>query len=600
MAELPSNLKSWARKEFGYDSNCSPEVLSSICSGPMVDVWSWILEHCNDRDHVRMVRGNLALSSSLSSNLNGTNSTISMAMSSTSFMDSERKMLLDDRSRLMSELHSVLMKVQRLKSFLENSKAEIILVENKRFQRTENIQIRRQRVALLGLYMKKANGILLKLDSVKEKMKQIVNHYSVTKTKSLISCGSGVVSEDSIQINNSVQRCSEYFLNILEGTYIESRTSLKESIVNELRNVSSENLLRGLVKHTNNLVLEIADKLQQPRCHEEMEENEVFSSQASKEITEFCRLHVTSFKESRKLEKSVESLRKKIDDLAEKIENNPETEEVKVSAMKAGLKKSLNYLIKQHSGLVNSNHSSEYLVSEQQDSIDGHCDIISSLVLKSSVHALKQHQLKTLDLLATKIPCLSADIESTSKSLNDTPSRQLKCLNSAPTIKLSSTMVVKGDFVDMIPTCHLSILRNCSKFPQIPNSIVSRRSVLVTDVIEILETVNVLESKWRTTSHRTEDVAARHVKILVRLENLLTTNIKEQTRNLMPAIDECKQRQTHAFDLLKNLKTAHQDWRNQPASGVACSTFLQWGEIEGRTMQQMIELAGVYLNKLNT
>ena len=68
----------------------------------------------------------------------------------------------------------------------------------------------------------------------------------------------------------------------------------------------------------------------------------------------------------------------------------------------------------------------------------------------------------------------------------------------------------------------------------------------------------------------------------------------------MPAIDECKQRQTQAFDLLKNLKTAHQDWRHQPASGVACSKYLQWGEIEGRTMQQMIDLAGVYLNKLNT
>ena len=139
-------------------------------------------------------------------------------------------MLLDDRSRLMGELHSVLMKIQRLKTYLENSNAETILVENKRFQMTENIQIRRQRVALLGLYMKKANGLILKLNSVKEKMEQIVNHYSGTKTKSLISCGSGVVSEDSIQVNNSVQRCSEYFLNILDGTYVESKSSLKESI----------------------------------------------------------------------------------------------------------------------------------------------------------------------------------------------------------------------------------------------------------------------------------------------------------------------------------------------------------------------------------
>jgi len=510
-------------------------------------------------------------------------------------------MLLDDRSRLMGELHSVLMKIQRLKSYLENSNAETILVENKRFQMTENIQIRRQRVALLGLYMKKANGLILKLNSVKEKMEQIVNHYSGTKTKSLISCGSGVVSEDSIQVNNSVQRCSEYFLNILDGTYVESKSSLKESIVKELRSVSSDNLLKGFVNHTNNLALEITDKRQNPTKHDEIEENEVFSSRVSMEITEFCRLHVTSFKDSRKLEKNVEVLRRKIDDFAEKIENNPSgVEEVKEKAMKAGLKKSLNYLIKQQSGLVDSNHSPEQLVSEQQESIDGLCDIISSLILKSSVNTLKQHQLKILDLLTTKIPCLSADVESNSKTLIDTPSRQLKCLNSAPTKKLSSTMVVKDDFVDMTPTCHLSILRNCSKFPKIPKSIVSRRSTLVADVIENLEAINSLEKTPKTTSNGTDDTAARDLKKLVLLENLLSTNIKEQTRNLMPAIDECKQRQTQAFDLLKNLKTAHQDWRHQPASGVACSKYLQWGEIEGRTMQQMIDLAGVYLNKLNT
>merc|ERR1719378_1013483 len=79
-------------------------------------------------------------------------------------MDSERKMLLDDRSRLMGELHSVLMKILRLKSYLENSNAETILVENKRFQMTENIQIRRQRVALLGLYMKKGEWINFEIE----------------------------------------------------------------------------------------------------------------------------------------------------------------------------------------------------------------------------------------------------------------------------------------------------------------------------------------------------------------------------------------------------------------------------------------------------
>jgi len=596
MTELPSNLKTWAQKEFGHDTTCSPEMLSSICSGPMVDVWSWIIDHCNDRDHVRMVRGNLALSSTLSSNLNGT----SFLMSSTSFMDSERKMLLDDRSRLMGELHSVLMKIQRLKSYLENSNAETIKVENKRFEMTESIQIRRQRVALLGLYMKKASGLLSKLDSVKDKMEKIVNHYSGTKTKSMISCESRVVSEDWMKFNNSVQRCSEYFLNILDGTYVESKSSLKESIVNDLRDVSSENLLRGFVKHANNLAAEIVDKRQHPISHEDLDDNDVFTSQVSHEITEFCRLHVTSFKESRKLEKNVEALRSKIDDLAEKIENNPSVGDVKDKALKAGLKKSLNSLIKQHSSLADSNQSHEEIVAEQQESIDGLCDIISSLILKSSVHALKQQQLKILELLTTKIPCLSVDVEASSKALNDTPSRQLKCLNSAPTRKLSSTMVVKDDFVDMTPTCHLSILRNCSKFPQLPNSIVSRRSTSVADAIETLEIVNTLENQQRPSSSGLEDTAATDLKKLSTLENLLSTNIQEQTRNLMPAVDECKQRQVQAFDLLKNLKNAHEDWKQQPASGVACSKYLQWGEIEGRSLKQMMDLAGAYLSKLNT
>ena len=61
MAQTSSILKDWAFKEMDYGGGWPDEKMVALCSGPMEEVWQWIVTHCKEREKVRMIRGNLAL-----------------------------------------------------------------------------------------------------------------------------------------------------------------------------------------------------------------------------------------------------------------------------------------------------------------------------------------------------------------------------------------------------------------------------------------------------------------------------------------------------------------------------------------------------------
>ena len=61
MSDTAATLRCWAVRELGYSGTVTPENLSSICLGSMKDVWSWIINHCLDRERAKTIQGNLIL-----------------------------------------------------------------------------------------------------------------------------------------------------------------------------------------------------------------------------------------------------------------------------------------------------------------------------------------------------------------------------------------------------------------------------------------------------------------------------------------------------------------------------------------------------------
>merc|ERR1711915_73570 len=142
-----------------------------------------------------------------------------------------------------------------------------------------------------------------------------------------------------------------------------------------------------------------------------------------------------------------------------------------------------------------------------------------------------------------------------------------------------------------------SILRNISKMPQIHSSLESRKQNLIGNAMSLIQEINDIE---KLASNQSEEAECSNiVKKLSNLETTLSRNYKEQSRNLEPVIVECKGGQEKLSKLLTTFRKVHQDWKIEPASDIALAYSNHWGEVEGRTLQQTLDLAKHYINHIN-
>ena len=582
-----SDLQRWMTEVMGHADLCSAVDLEAVCSGPMAEVWRWIILHSRTREEVRKIRGNLALSSAVASS--------DRSCTSSTMFDTERKMMLMDRSRLLGELHAVLMKIQRHRRKMDHVKQEQVQVDNKKSLLTRDLELRRQRIALLGLYSRQALKLLSSLGSITDKINEAIKSKSfISASKSTISSSAVVVSEENMKIDEVIGNCAGYFQGVLLGNLGPGKASLKEDVVRLLGKMSGESIRIGLLHHTKIVVQEVEDKADIDLEPAAAVDNEVFFDSVRDELLNFCRRHITSNRETVKLNNNCITLEEKFEKYQDqasvdgKIQNAAEVE---------SLQKSLTQLNHQLSNNSNTFFHGQTNIEAQQEVINGLCHIISTLILKSSAQNLKPPQLKILEILSSTIPILSHDVDSLAQPLKDLPSSQLKILNSSPTWKLSSTLIPGDGFMNMTPTCHLSILRNASKMPKVSSFVESRRQNLVNDATRLILEINCLEKL--TSKESEENESSNIVKNLNNLEAMLSRNYREQSRNLEPVIDECKVGQEKLSKLLTTFRKVRENWKVEPASDIALSFSNHWGEVEGRTLQQTFDLAKHYVNQIS-
>ena len=111
----------------------------------------------------------------------------------------------------------------------------------------------------------------------------------------------------------------------------------------------------------------------------------------------------------------------------------------------------------------------------------------------------------------------------------------------------------------------------------------------------LLQEIDDLENIISTES---ENECSNTVKNLNNLEALLSRNYREQSRNLEPVIEECKVVQEKLSKLLTTFRKVQHDWKREPASDIALSLSNLWGEVEGRTLQQAVDLTKHYINQI--
>merc|ERR1719219_730945 len=126
-------------------------------------------------------------------------------------------------------------------------------------------------------------------------------------------------------------------------------------------------------------------------------------------------------------------------------------------------------------GLGNGGNAQSERVGIQQENIEDLCQVISALLIKNTIPALKSCQAETLEAMTNTLPVLTSQVLGLSCSLTDTPSSHLNILGSCPTSSLINTLVGSTGCSVLTPVSHLAINRKRSTLPQLHHHRINRK-----------------------------------------------------------------------------------------------------------------------------
>ena len=507
--------------------------------------------------------------------------------------------MIADRSRLLGEIHAIVLKVERLKALHKHDRNECTKLENQRHQKMNTISTRRKKVVLLGLYLKQITKLMNNLQSMTVKLTDLFQR-ETTKTKSstLVSCEKGILSEDQMKVEELIEEVSTMFSSILAGEVVHGRSDARGRVLESLGAMSAVSTARSLIQFTEGLGRKVHQQRVETPEESDDDLEDGFEESVKNSVYQMDRNLVSCYKAAQKHVANSALWRENVSQLMKKT--GVEEEEIRatqLSAQKTSLLAGIHELRAGMAGQIINSSLVEDHVLQQQNTIDYLCGTISSLLNYSSSSTLKMSQLKTLETMSTTIPCLASELAKISLSVEDLPSSQVSVLLSAPLWKLSTTNLTGDSWVTMTPTAHLSILRKKGKFPGEPNQACSGRENTLTDVIKLLVSISRKEEILaEETGGQTEK--GKGPVLFEQLSRTLQTNMKEQGRNLLPVIEECAKQQKEVLEKLVRFVELHQDWRDQPAAQVAEEEMFQWREVEGKSLKQLQDVAKCYVNKL--
>jgi len=400
------------------------------------------------------------------------------------------------------------------------------------------------------------------------------------------------------KVEELIEEICVMFGAVLAGDGVQGSSDVRGRVVESLAGMSAVCTARSLTRFTEALSRKVRQQREEENHPAVCAEFEDIDESVKNAVDQMNRDLVTCHSAAEKYMGSAENWRENVSAMMKKAGVGEEAIlPTQMSAHKASLATGVAELRSSMAGLsINCSVVQDH-VAIQEDQIDGLCGTISSLITTSSITTLKRSQLKALETMTTSLPCLAAELTNLSHGVENIPSNQLTVLNSAPMWKLCSTSLTRDSWVTMTPTVQLSILRKKGKFPVDPSESKSGRERTLTDLTKLLADISGKEDLLTEESLSRRE-QGKGLALFEHLARTLQTNITEQSRNLMPVIEECAKQQGSLLQLLGRFLSLQQDWRKQPAADVAAEEIFDWGEVEGRTLSQLQDLAKCYINKL--
>jgi len=610
MAKVSSSLHDWAVNEMNYSGPWT-EDMATLCTGPMGGVWEWIINHCKSKDKVKMIRGNLALarrgvgSSDLSLNT-------SRVGSNNSGEGGERDELLAEKGKLVGELHTVLAKIERLRAAVDQHNKDRLEVSGCMEERVKVVKETQQRAVLLGLYLKQVTNTMKKLDDLATKLEKILERMD-EKTKKvgrhrLYSSGCGVESESEKCVREAVQTGMEHFKSVFTGgSSTENKGDVRKKLVQLVgdfpANALAESLVEQAVENTQQVKRksENVDILKDAMAIQE--EGSGIES-VRKGVDEFYKKHVMSQMAVTNLKTSISKWHEKVTLAKEKFVGSrvaeldmEEIDKARQRGVASSLRSSMEGIKSNIAGLEILGDGNPDMVRMQQDQINDLCQIISTLLINNSVSSIESCQMSTMEIMTSTLPVLSSQVTNLSNSVKDNPSCNFTILCASPTSNLSSTLVGGKDMDCSVltPVDQLIINRRKSSLPQLHRRI-NKREDTVDSLVKLISEVDCREKEL---SHNVQQKGINEeMDELDRLERTLASSIREQGRNLGPIIDESHQMRLKAATTSTAIEKCYREWNTQPGGEVAAAGSLVWGEVEGRKLQQWVDLVRINLAKL--
>lgn len=610
MPSVVSNLQTWAVEEMGYTGPWS-EDMAVLCTGPMAEVWEWVVEHCKNKEKVKMIQGNLALARRKQGG--DLSLSISRVGNGSGGDGVEREELLAERGRLIGELHGVLAKIEKLRGVVNQHNKDRGQLAMSKQDRVKDVKERQQRTVLLGLYVKQVTNFVTKLDGLAHKLELLAGKVDEkgAKGEKMFSSGGGLVeTESGKNVREAVQVGVEHKKTTLaEGIVMkERRGEVRSNILQLVGDLPAAVIMNCLVEQTIDLTHQVKKKVESVDLvrdakvlqKEEGEKDNEFLSSVKREVGQFYKRHVTSQIASTNLATSIDTWQEKAKVLREKISvdvSKEEEEKARLKGIVASYRSSMDSVKSSLAGIEMSanRHPMVDTVKSQQDQIEQLGQVISVLISNASISHMRNNQSSTLSTMNTTLPLLASEITTLTKLLKDEPSNHLSILGSAPTSNLSSTLVGGTACSTLTPTSQLAIHRRSSGLPQIGGG-ASEREDTVMKIVKLIMDVDRRERELAHTS--SNKVTMGDKEVLDMLEMTLTTSIREQGRNLGPVIEESVGMRGEAGRIIDRVEKLHGEWCRQPGGEVAMDRNMRWGEVEGRSLQQWIDLVRVTLTKL--
>jgi len=608
---VSTSLHDWAVNEMKYTGPWA-EDMAVLCTGPMGSVWEWVINHCRSKEKVKMMRGNLALarrkvggSSDLSL------SVVGKVGGNSSGEGGEREELLAEKGKLIGDLHTVLAKIERLRGAVEQHNKDRLDLSKCREDRVKEVKEMQQRTVLLGLYLKQVNNMINKLDDLALKLENLMKHIDEKKVKvagdKVFSCGNGVESESGKDVREAVQTGVEHFKTILTtNSNKDMRGEVRDKILQLVGELPASVLADCLLEQMDDCTKRIknkSDNIDDIRDANNMQnEDEKYLDSVRKGVGEFYKKHVMSRMATTNLRSSIRLWEEKATIAKEKIGGQGLTEvdvgeidKARQRAVIVSMRSSMESLRSKIAGLGNGENIQSDSVRIQQENIEELCQIISALLIKNTIPVLKSCQAETLETMTNTLPVLASQVLGVSNSLTDAPSSHLNILGSCPTSSLTSTLVGSSGCSVLTPVSHLAINRRRSTLPQLHHRINQKEDTVDSLIKLIIE----VDRRERELAHSLqEEGRSEDIEELDRLQQTLTTSIREQGRNLGPMIEESELMRLEASKTSTAIQTIHNEWSTQPGGEVAVGGSLVWGEVEGRKLQQWVDLVRINLAKL--